>query len=535
MSRSPLLLLFVVGCSSSVPGPLVRGVEPREVFQQAATQVTITGELRATVKVDFQRDEGSTRSAQFTAQLERGDVVVGLFEVVLVEQGVLRAHVPAGLEPGSWALTVIDPLQRRARLDDAVVVVDCSSSTCRLPDGGVLDAGPPPRDAGVDGGLTDGGVTDGGAIDAGPIDAGPQPCGQVTFKDDDLDGFGEPGSEAMLCGAARTMIGGDCDDLDPGVHTGAREFCNRLDDDCNGQVDEGACPLLNPNWIRRLDATTSQDWRTVAVFARGAGWIAGRDDVWGRLDGGFFEPSSTSCPNDLTKSWASPTGDLYVAGGNPALGRLATHLRDAPGCMDTRMLSDPVAGFWGVEVDGGLRLQGILRNARSFELTPGGSAIESSSSLSGNARMADAHQARGALVAVGSEAGEMRAWTLNGDGGWTVEPIGTLPNGSLQGVSVLSATSVFAVGDQGVVLEKVGTAWRRLPAPTTATLTSVLAFNPARVFVTSSDGAIRKWNARRWQTLYSNDGGAALNDLDGVVEDDLWAVGARGWIVHWPE
>ncbi|MBL8918209.1 MAG: putative metal-binding motif-containing protein [Myxococcaceae bacterium] len=530
MLRSSCLLLLCVGCSSSVPGPLVRSVDPREVFQQATTPVTITGQLRASVKVDFQRDDGSTRSAQFTAQLERGDVVVDLTEVVFVESGILQARVPAGLELGGWALVVTDPLQRQARLDDAVVVVDCRSSSCRLADGGVLDAGPLPRDAGVDGGLIDG-----GALDAGPVDAGPQPCGQLTFKDDDLDGFGEPGSEAMLCGAARTMSGGDCDDLDPGVHTGAREFCNRVDDDCDGQVDEGACPLLNPNWIRRLDATTSQDWRTVSMFARGAGWIAGRDDVWGRLDGGFFEPSSASCPNDITKSWASPTGDLYVAGGNPALGRLATHLRAAPGCMDLRMLSDPLAGFWGVEVDGGLRLKGVLRNTRSFELTPGGSAIESSSNLSGSVRLADAHQANGVLVAVGSEAGEMRAYTLDADGGWGSELIGALPNGSLQGVSVLSATSVFAVGDQGVVLEKVGTAWRRLPAPTTATLTSVLAFNPARVFVTSSDGAVRKWNARGWQTLYSNDGGAPLNDLHGVVEDDLWAVGDRGWLVHWPE
>jgi hypothetical protein len=31
----------------------------------------------------------------------------------------------------------------------------------------------------------------------------------------------------------------DCDDRDPSVHPGATETCNAIDDDCNGQVDEG--------------------------------------------------------------------------------------------------------------------------------------------------------------------------------------------------------------------------------------------------------------------------------------------------------
>jgi len=74
-----------------------------------------------------------------------------------------------------------------------------------------------------------------------------------------------------------------------------------------------------------------------------------------------------------------------------------------------------------------------------------------------------------------------------------------------------------------------------LPSPSGATLTAVRAFNPARVYVSGSDGTVRKWNGQSWQVLYSNDGGASLNDLDGLTESDLWVVGNRGWIVHWPE
>src|SRR5262249_14920199 len=46
-------------------------------------------------------------------------------------------------------------------------------------------------------------------------------------KNDDADGDGQ------------TSRAGDCDDQDPAVHTGAPERCNGVDDDCDGDADEG--------------------------------------------------------------------------------------------------------------------------------------------------------------------------------------------------------------------------------------------------------------------------------------------------------
>ena len=62
---------------------------------------------------------------------------------------------------------------------------------------------------------------------------GNKPDPQVDCTDADGDGYGD----GVDC------LGPDCNDSDPSVHPGGQELCNRADDDCDGQVDEGdACP-----------------------------------------------------------------------------------------------------------------------------------------------------------------------------------------------------------------------------------------------------------------------------------------------------
>ncbi len=74
------------------------------------------------------------------------------------------------------------------------------------------------------------------------------------YGDDDADGYGEDNDPIVACPANADGLateGGDCDDLDVATHPRADEYCNTLDDDCDGTVDEdGIDPI---SWYLDLD------------------------------------------------------------------------------------------------------------------------------------------------------------------------------------------------------------------------------------------------------------------------------------------
>jgi len=67
-------------------------------------------------------------------------------------------------------------------------------------------------------------------------------CAVRFYRDADGDGQGDSASTSQACAAPAGFVadGGDCNDNDPAVHSGAPEICNGIDDNCNGEVDEDA-------------------------------------------------------------------------------------------------------------------------------------------------------------------------------------------------------------------------------------------------------------------------------------------------------
>jgi hypothetical protein len=73
----------------------------------------------------------------------------------------------------------------------------------------------------------------------------------VWHRDEDGDGFGDPDTALEDCwpGPRYTADATDCDDGDAGIHPGARETCDEIDEDCDGEVDDRAvdAPLWHPD------------------------------------------------------------------------------------------------------------------------------------------------------------------------------------------------------------------------------------------------------------------------------------------------
>ncbi len=65
--------------------------------------------------------------------------------------------------------------------------------------------------------------------------------GATFYADADGDGWGDDAEAVEACEqpSGTSEAGGDCDDGDPAVNPGADETCNWVDDDCDGEVDEG--------------------------------------------------------------------------------------------------------------------------------------------------------------------------------------------------------------------------------------------------------------------------------------------------------
>lgn len=120
------------------------------------------------------------------------------------------------------------------------------------------------------------------------------------FHDRDGDGFGGELAEVGCVPPAGTSAwGGDCDDERAGVYPGAEEHCDGVDEDCDGQVDDGtAAPAW---WYADNDGDGAGDPATgVETCEPAPGMVANGDDC--------------DDANPLDPTWVAEDGSATASG-----------------------------------------------------------------------------------------------------------------------------------------------------------------------------------------------------------------------------
>ncbi len=180
-----------------------------------------------------------------------------------------------------------------------------SSVACSQPSGAVSDATDcDDSDADVNPGETEicNGVDDDcdGLVDDDDSDVDTS-TGDTFYADSDGDGYGDAGSSTQACEepSGYSDLDTDCDDSDSAMSPAATESCNAVDDDCDGDVDDGGvCPCNVETYgsSTYLFCESASSWTSASSTCASYGYtLATIDDA-------------------SENSWMDSTADTYSTG-----------------------------------------------------------------------------------------------------------------------------------------------------------------------------------------------------------------------------
>ncbi len=171
------------------------------------------------------------------------------------------------------------------------------------------------------------------------------------YDDDDADGYGDTGSGTVSCTQPPNTVtdATDCNDADATAHPGAEEYCDGVDDDCDGDVDEDEDVVDGQLWYVDADADGYGDPSTE--------WISCSDATGAINDGtdcddtdATVHPNASEdhcndvdddCDGDVDESasgeiveafWPDADGDGY--------GDSTTWFEEYPSCVDPGYVQD---------------------------------------------------------------------------------------------------------------------------------------------------------------------------------------------------
>ncbi len=407
------------------------------------------------------------------------------------------------------------------------------------------------------------------------------PAPVAFYADEDEDGEGAAGSprletacadEAPARMASNTR---DCDDHDAQTHTGAQEVCDGLDNNCNAAVDE---QLSCGGTLKRVTdaALANHDWRTVALGRDGYPvWVAG---AGGRLAvkraaGESFRDSVRiamgTCAAmgnvDWNAAWVNPSsGHVFLAGSG---GWLAEFSADT--CVRNRKIdfvdtSLPAHARTSVN-DYFTGIAGFESPLSIFAVSAEGWLYEWKADPQATAL----HQATGYgyhgahslvfeqfyAVGRGSPSQQQPLVNLHASPDRSVRNLQTLGGtagytGSLRAVWMATASTIYAVGDSGLVMRGAGQSpnWERVlppvgPVPDFSSVVtppgSDVAYIVDRGVSSGRDsGLLHRLTRHGWARTPAFTTGVPdrrLRDIAMSSAGNFWIVGDEGRVYHFPE
>ncbi len=148
----------------------------------------------------------------------------------------------------------------------------------------------------------DGSIDEDDAIDAG-----------TWYADSDADGYGDASTSTSACSAPSGYLadGSDCDDADSSINPAADEYCDGVDNDCDGTIDEDDAIDVS-TWYADADADGYGDpLVSVEACDPGSGWVDNDGDCDDTDPSVYFHWVTTTIDASDSVSISAATGSVW--------------------------------------------------------------------------------------------------------------------------------------------------------------------------------------------------------------------------------